>query len=114
MDSVSSNCRLVPAEELLLLDSGKIETSTIKPEYAAKYKAALNYNRQQMLRAQLSVGGNGGIVLCCSPLRDTASNWSYYSDNTVFGLFKFQTIKFSFKLDQLLIHISNLTCIKIK
>lgn len=95
LDSVSSSCRLAPAEELQILDSDKVATSSESPAYDkdvhSEYCMALCYNRQQQLGAILSSAideGSGGgkiEVKCRTPHRVLSTNWPFYHDGTVFG-----------------------------
>lgn len=93
LDSVSSNCRMAPAEELQLLESGRVQLVPLTPTYSDHYSSALCFNRQQMLRAQVfgSTAESGGLgdgtteISCHVPPRALTSNWPFYADNTVFG-----------------------------
>lgn len=99
LDCVSSCCRLAPQEELQLLESDSVVTSSSSPKYNKEihdeYSMALCYNRQQMLRGLLQAPGGEGVdetkgtdaieVSCRVPPRALSTNWPYYQDNTVFG-----------------------------
>ena len=95
LDSVTSNCRLAPEEELQILESDAVVTSPDCPRYDEKihddYSMALCFNRKYQLRAQMEVRMSGsphsaGITTECRvPPRKLLSNWPYYQDNTVFG-----------------------------
>ena len=114
LDSVSSSCRMASEEELQLLDSDEVVTSSACARYDKdkhdEYSMALCFNRQQVLCAQLrrsdfssnpslasssgklltiSAAGSGaeqGIeVPCRAPARALSTNWPFYQDNTVFG-----------------------------
>jgi thiol-disulfide isomerase/thioredoxin len=93
LDSVTSSCRLAPEEELQLLESDFVVTSTDCPKYDEKihddYSMALCYNRKHQLRAQMDLRSNlsveGIVVPCKVPPRTLLTNWPYYQDNTVFG-----------------------------
>ena len=113
LDSISSACRLAPEEELQLLESDRIVTSSDDPLYNFTihddYTMALCYNRKHALRAQLGqhpdvsadsatataltivsevhmdVPEGHVAVPCKVPPRTLLTNWPYYQDNTVFG-----------------------------
>jgi thiol-disulfide isomerase/thioredoxin len=94
LDSVTSSCRLAPEEELQLLESDFVVTSTDCPKYDEKmhdeYSMALCYNRKHQLRTQMDLRTNptaseGIVVPCKVPPRTLLTNWPYYQDNTVFG-----------------------------
>jgi hypothetical protein len=94
LDSISSSCRLAPEEELQLLESDFVVTSSDSPAYDEKvhdeYSMALCFNRQHQLRAQMEMSkysvSTEAIVVPCKVLpRTLLTNWPYYQDNTVFG-----------------------------
>jgi thiol-disulfide isomerase/thioredoxin len=88
--AVSSNCRLAPEEELQLLESEAVVTSTSSPKYDqekhSEYSMALCYNRQHLLRGVLRRNEMTSVEVSCRiPPRAMSSNWPYYQDNSVFG-----------------------------
>ena len=94
LDSISSSCRLAPEEELQLLESDFVVTSSDSPAYDEKvhdeYSMTLCFNRQHQLRAQMEMSkysvSTEAIVVPCKVLpRTLLTNWPYYQDNTVFG-----------------------------
>jgi thioredoxin-like negative regulator of GroEL len=90
LGAVSSSCRLAPQEELQLLESENVVTSSSSPKYNpekhSEYSMALCFNRQQLLRGVLKREPVDSIdVSCRIPPRAMSSNWPYYQDNTVFG-----------------------------
>lgn len=101
LDSISSSCRMAAEEELQLLESKGVISSSSHPNYNKDvhdhYSLALCYNRKQFLRAQVrrSAGpaATAGAVKDAdavkikvrAPPRALITNWPYYQDNTVFG-----------------------------
>jgi hypothetical protein len=98
LDCVSSSCRLAPEEELQLLESDSVATSSDSKAYNKdihdEYTMALCYNRLHQLRTQLSrstlIANDCDSselinVMCRVPPRALSTNWPYYQDNTVFG-----------------------------
>lgn len=91
LDSVSSNCRMALEEELQLLESDYVVTSSSSQKFDKdihdEFSMAICYNRQQVLRALLQ---NAGVtteqtVSIRAPSRSLSTGWPYYQDNTVFG-----------------------------
>lgn len=95
LDSVTSSCRLAPEEELQILESDAVVTSSDDKNYDEKihddYSMAICFNRKHQLRAQMEmrkpgvVCADGMKVECRVPPRKLLTNWPYYQDNTVFG-----------------------------
>eukprot|EP01038_Epipyxis_sp_PR26KG_P004031 gene4031-5768_t len=94
LDCVSSNCRLAPAEELQLLETDFVVTSSSDAKFNKdkhdEYSMALCYNRKQQLRSllqnsSLTSSSDDIKILCKAPPRSLNTNWPYYQDNTVFG-----------------------------
>jgi thioredoxin 1 len=86
---VSSQCRLSPREELQILESEFVVTSTdapkYKPEIHDEFSMAICFNRNHYLKARLLTPREQVKVPFRLPARLITSNWPYYQDNTVFG-----------------------------
>jgi thiol-disulfide isomerase/thioredoxin len=91
LDSVSSFCRISPREELQILESDFIVTSTTHPKYNKdahdEYSMALCYNRLQYLKKVVRNYDPTRTMdaSCILPARSVTRNWPYYQDNTIFG-----------------------------
>jgi thiol-disulfide isomerase/thioredoxin len=93
LDSISSNCKLSISEELQILESDLIVTSTSHPKFDKdihdEYSMALCFNRRSYLR---SIVNHETSASCKVPPRALLTNWPYYQDNTVFG-YNYQSMK---------------------
>lgn len=107
LDSISSSCRLSPAEELQVFDSDMvaktIDCKAYSERYHHDYVLALCFNRQQQLKHYDSINQQGLVlhttsgsdvhdsavtqreVACRAPARQLTTHWPYYHDGTVFG-----------------------------
>ena len=87
LDSVSSSCRLAGQEELQLLESESVATSSTSKAYNKdlhdEYSMALCYNRQQYLRSFVKavsdkLDASTLETACRAPPRALSTNWPYY------------------------------------
>eukprot|EP01033_Poteriospumella_lacustris_P010457 gene10460-7435_t len=91
LDAISSACRISPREELQILESDFIVTSTTHPKYNKEihdeYSMALCYNRLQYLKKMVRNydPARSVEIPCILPARSVTRNWPYYQDNTIFG-----------------------------